>query len=200
MISFEFNRAKMRFVRAKLLVTYFGTALLALSAWGLLQPHLHKNDWLRLLSTVLLCLILREVMVFLQLIALISQGLRKKTPAVVIDQRGVVDNASQFAFGRLTWDQIEKMYPWIWTMRLFGNRWLKMPVIRTEHGVVIVLKDNPDLRARIQSKSWLKKTSFDIEFARGRRWLFIPETVLPVTAKALMEQINTFYIAEVRGY
>ena len=139
-------------------------------------------------------------MVLLEPVAIISGGLRKKVPAIVVDHGGVADNASQFALGQLAWDQIEKMYPWTWIMRLFENRWLRMPAIYTERGFVIVLKNNPDLTAQIQSKSWIKRTPFEVEWARGRRWLFVPEAVLPVTVNALMEQINKFYIAEVRGY
>ncbi len=200
MIAFEFDRPKMRFARAKLLVTYFGLVVLAASAWGLLQPHLHENNWLRLLSTVLLLLVVRQVMVLVEPIAIISSGLKKKMPAIIVDHAGLVDNASVFAVGQLAWDQIEKMYPKSWTMRLFKNRWLRTPVIYNGRGVLIILKDNGDLQARIQSKSWLKKTSFETGFARGRRWLFIPEMVLPITAYDLMSQINKFYVAEVRGY
>ena len=74
-----------------------------------------------------------------------------------------------------------------------------MPVICTERGVVIVLKDNADLRARVQNKSWIRRLAFEAEFAQGRRWFFVPEAVLPVTASDLMKQINEFYVTQVRA-
>lgn len=105
MLAFEFDYAKMRHSMIKLFAAYFGTAVLAASAWGLLQPHLHRNDWLRLLSTVFLCLVVRQVMVLVEPMAIISSGLKKKTPAIIVDQIGIVANASQFALGQLAWDQ-----------------------------------------------------------------------------------------------
>lgn len=125
--------------------------------------------------------------VFLEQALALRRGLRQKTPAVVISHAGITDNASQFAFGQLTWDQIETMYPDEVKLHLITSWWTKLPVVFRQRGVAIWLKNDANL-----SNVWYRSGK--------RRWLFIPEMVLPMTAKDLMTQLNTFYVAEVRGY
>ena len=76
-----------------------------------------------------------------------------------------------------------------------------MPVLFKQHGISIVLKDSADLRPLLANKPrWIRRLSQEWYRPHKGRWLFVPETVLPVTADELMRQLNKFYVAEVRGY
>ena len=76
-----------------------------------------------------------------------------------------------------------------------------MPIIFRQRGLVIMLKESADLRPLLENKPrsgrWIGREWYQ---PGKRRWLFVPEAVLPMSAEDLMTQLNKFYIAEVRGY
>ena len=146
MIAFEFDRAKMRTAYKHLLAVCLSVFLVVTVLGGLLLLHAAAIGWLKWAVRISILLILLQLLDFAPYGGVLHRGLRKRLPAVVINQIGIVDNSSQFALGQLEWDQIEKMYPYEIKSRLIINWWTKMPVIFRQRGVAIILKDSADLR------------------------------------------------------
>ena len=191
MITVEFDQAKMRRYLLRFFAVFLTGAGLAAVITVLLLPDGPMSgamtSWHGWLAVAAGGFVMGQFAVFFEYAMALKRGLKQKTPAVVISHTGITDNASQFAFGQLAWDQIEKMYPYDVKTHLITNWWTKMPVVFKQRGVAIQLKDDANL-----SNVWYRSGK--------RRWLFIPEMTLPVTANDLMSQINKFYVAEVREY
>lgn len=200
MIAFDFDRAKMRRRLIIYSVILVGGLLLVALSGGWALSHIAGLGWTRIIIFVLMITTLVRLIDYARWVGAFGRGVRRKGPAIVINEVGVVDNASDIAPGQLAWGEIEKIYPCDWNSRLLVDRWTKMPVISKQRGVTVILKDGVDFQhlllkrpkiIRLLSKEW---------YASGRgRWLFIPETMLTVTADELMRQLNSFYVAEVRG-
>ena len=200
MVAVEFDRPKMRQYLLKFLAIFLGVMVSALTVMVLLQAHAATTGWPKLLVTLLTGFVIVQAMDYVEYIGLLSRGLGKKIPAVVINQIGIQDNASKFSLGQLAWSEIEKMYPCDCKSRLLANRWRKMPVIFKQHGITIILKDSADLRHLQANKPrWVQKLSQEWYRPRNGRWLFIPEMLLDTPAIEVMERLNQFYVAEVRG-
>lgn len=201
MIAIEFDRPKMRRFFVKFLLIFFGVTGTVVLAVALLEPYTATPQWLGWLVLLFAVAVFAQVVVFLEHAGTLGRGLAKKASAVIINSSGVVDNASRLAPGQLAWVEIERMYPYEVKTHLIAAQWKKIPVTTRQRGVAILLKDSADLRHLLVAKPWLiRLLQKEWYRSRKRRWLFIPEMVLPVTAHDLMRQINTFYVAEVRGY
>ncbi len=204
MIAVEFDRVKTRrrLAFCALVLTGYAT-FVTLLCNGIVSQVVSRGgrrSWTEYVVMAIILITFANFLEYVRWAGILGRTLRRRGSAFAVNKLGIVDNSTEYAFGQLTWGEIEKMYPWSWTTRLFGNRWQKMPVICTERGVVIVLKDNADLLARTQNKPWIRRSSFEAEFAQGRRWFFVPEAVLPITANDLISQINRYYTAEIRGH
>ncbi len=198
-MAVEFDRAKIRHRLTFYALPLTGYAICVALLYSLAISHVGERSWVSYVAVAILLITSVSFLEYVRWAGILGRALRRRGNAFAVNKLGVVDNATDYAFGQLAWNEIEKMYPWSWTTRLLGNRWKQMPVICTERGIVIVLKDNADLRARVQNKSWIRRSAFEAEFAQGRRWFFVPEAVLPVTASDLMKQINEFYMTQVRA-
>jgi hypothetical protein len=197
MISFDFDRPTMR-----RRLTAYSAVLLAWMApafFGLALAHA-ATGWAGWLALGLMWVIVTHSIQYATWVGALSRGLRRKTPAVVVNRDGIVDNASPYALGQLGWDEIEKMYPGDWTVRLFGGRSRRMPVINKQRGIAVILKDGVDLQRCLVGKPKFVRSMARPWYARERgRWLFIPEMMLTVPADELMRQINHFYTTQVLG-
>lgn len=199
MIAFDFDRAKIRRRLATYSAVVLGGYASMFLAWGLSQFHAIGQDW-GWVTTVFILFVGLHVTDYARWLGICRRGLRRKGTALVVNQAGIVDNASEYILGQLNWDEIEKMCPWDWNSRLFVNWWRRMPIISRQRGVMVIFKAGVDFSPRLRDKSWIIRSSFSDRFTRGReRWIFIPDALLTVTADELMVQLNRFYIAEVRG-
>lgn len=198
MIAFDFDRAKMR----RRLATYSVVLLagIAFMFFGLSLSHLVGQGWVGWLVLVLIYVVWIHLIEPLRWVGVLWRGLRRQEAAIVVNQSGVVDNASEYVLGQLSWDEIEKMYPYDWNSRLLLNWWKRMPVISKQRGIAVVVKDGIDLQHLVHGKSRLIRSLTRQWYVSGRgRWLFIPEMVLAVTADELMKSLNDFYTTQVRG-
>lgn len=200
MISVGFNRPKMR----SCLVTYgallVAEVAVAVIACCLSMSHSAFPQWAQWLMLPLMFLMLVPIFEYTQWVGDLWRGLKRKNPAFIINQTGIVDNASNFCLGQLTWDEIQKMYPWDWNSRLILNWWTKMPITIKQRGVVILLKDGVDFQHRVRRNPWIVRLLMKGWCMKERkRWLFIPEMLLDVTAEEFMQGINSFYISQVRN-
>ena len=198
MIAFDFDRAKM----GRRLATYSAILLggFAFMFLGLPLSHSVGTGWEWSILALTL-LVVMHVLPYLLWVGIITRGLRRKGAAIIVNQIGIIDNASDYTLGQLGWEEIEKMYPWDWKSRLLSDRWEKMPVLSKERGIVVELKDGVDLQRLLLGKPRFIRSLTRPWYVGGRgRWLFIPEMVLTVTADDLMTRLNDFYTTQVRGY
>ena len=199
MIAFDFDRAKTQ----RQLMTYsailLGGFVLMLLPWVLSLSRVIGQSW-GWAITVFILLIGVHLTDYARWLGICRRGLRRQGTALVVNQAGIIDNASEYTLGQLNWGEIEKMYSWDWNSRIFVNWWRRMPIISKQRGVMVIFKDGVDFSPRLRDKPWIIRSSFNDRFTRGRRrWIFIPDILLTVTADELMAQLNRFYIAEVRG-
>ncbi len=195
MISFDFDRAKMR----RRLSVYSAIVLGAI-VFGVTLFHVAGRGWAEWAVLGLVYALLPSYFGTMQWVGVLVRGLKRADEAVCVNQKGLVDNASGYALGQLAWDEIEKMYPSDLDIRLFASWWDRMPVISKQRGVVVMLKDGVDFQRCLRGKPKLIQSLSRPWYAAGRRrWLFIPEMALAVTADELMTRLNAFYIAEMRS-
>ena len=198
MIAFEFDRTKMRRKLTMYSALLIGWAVSVALLYNWVIPYTKSISCTRYIVMVVVLLAFGNFLEYLRWIGIFGRGLRRQGKALVVNNLGIMDNATDYTLGQLTWAEIEKMYPWNRTTRLFGNRWQKMPVICRERGIVIYLKEGVSLQTRLQSKSWIRRSSFEAEWSQGKRWLFISESLLDTPADELMRRLNAFYVAQVR--
>ena len=199
MLAFEFDRAKMR--RKFGLYTAASAGGIALTAavivWG--NSHFGSHNWASIAILLLASVVFGNFIDYLRWAGILGRSLMRQGTAVVINREGLVDNATDYALGQITWSEIEKMYPWSWKNHLVSDWLQKMPVICEQRGLMIVLKDGADFQDRLRHKSWIRREAFKSLFVRGqKRWLFVPEMLLDTSAGDLMKRLNGFYSAEVR--
>lgn len=200
MISFDFDRAKMRRRLAAYSAIFLGGIVFLAVSGGLVLSRVGKG-WVGWLVLVLIYVVGVHVIESARWVGALGRGLRRQEPALAINETGVVDNASDIAPGQLAWNEIEKMYPSEWKLRLLLDWWRRMPVISKQRGIVVILKDDVNFQRCLLGKprftQWLTRPWY----VGGRgRWLFIPEIVLTVSADELMLRLNDFYTTQVRGY
>ncbi len=199
MIAFDFDRAKTR----RRLTTYnaivLGSLAFMLLCWDLSLLHVISRGWAWILLVPILFIAVHTTS-YAQWIGVLGRGLKRSGSAVIVNRDGVVDNASDYALGQLTWAEIEKMYPWDWKTWLLVNKPSKMPVLSKERGIVIIFKDEVDFEPRFRGKPWITRSAYKEKLGRGRkRWVFIPDALLTVTADELMTRLNDFYRTQVKG-
>jgi|GEM_PF-7074042 len=199
MIAFDFDRAKTRQRLTSYGMIVLGGFALMLLPWVLSLSRVIGQSW-GWAIVVFILLIGVHLSDYARWLGICWRGLRRQGAALVVNQAGLVDNASEYALGQLTWDEIEKMYPWDWNSRLLVGWWRIMPIISKQRGIVVILKDGVNFQHLLRSKSKIIRLLSKQWYVAGRgRWLFIPEMVLTVTADEMMTQLNRFYSAEVRG-
>jgi len=199
MIGFDFDRAKTRQRLATYSAILLGSFAFMLLSWDLLLVRVIGQNWAWVVL-VLISFVALHTTSYSQWVGTLGRGLRRRGTALVINQEGIVDNASDYTLGQLTWGEIEKMYPWDWKTWLLVNRPSKMPVLTKERGIVIVFKDEIDFEPRYRNKPWITRSAYKEKLGRGRkRWIFIPDVLLTVTADELMTRLNDFYTTQVRG-
>jgi hypothetical protein len=199
MIAFEFDRARTLWKLTLYVLAFVGSVMVIALLCNYTITCIGQGRWI-LWWVVMLVIGAGFVnsLDYIHWIGIFWRSLRHHGSALVVNKIGIIDNATDYTLGQLTWAEIEKMYPWDWTSRLFGNRWPKMPVICRQRGIVICLKEGVSLQTRLQDKSWIRRASFNAEFAQSKRWLFIPEMLLATSADTLMEHLNEFYVTQVR--
>ena len=201
MIAFEFDRPKMRRRLAAYSVILLG-GLGLVTLLGLFSSSHHGSagrSWTWWLVLVLMALLEVRLLDYVLWVGVLIRGLRRQKAAFVVNEAGIIDNASESAVGQLAWGEIEKMYPSNWNSRLLLNWWKRMPVISRQRGVVVVLKDDVDLQHCLAGKSKLVRSLMRQWYESGRgRWLFIPEMAIAVTADEMMTRLNDFYATQVR--
>lgn len=200
MISFDFDRANIRrrliFYGALFLV---GITFVILST-GWFLSRAGGTGWLRALAILVIIAFEVRLVEGAWWVGVLSRGIRRKDAAIVVNDNGVVDNASVYALGELAWNEIEKIYPSDWNSRLIPN-WKKTPVISRQRGIVVILKDSANLQRLLLAKPRLTRLLSKQWYVSGRRRsLFIPEAMLTVSADELMRRLNLFYVTEVRGH
>jgi hypothetical protein len=198
MIAFDFDRAKMR----RRLATYSVVLLagIAFMFFGLSLSHLVGQGWVGWLVLTLIIVVEVHLLDYAVWVGVLGRGLRRKEPALVINETGIIDNASDIAPGQLAWGEIEKMYPCDLNSRLLLNWWTKMPVISKQRGITVILKGGVDLQRCLTGKPKFVQSLTRQWHVSGRgRWLFIPEMALAVTADEAMQRLNDFYTTQVRG-
>ena len=199
MISFDFDRIKTKRRLTLYMAAVLGGLAFMFLSWDLSLFGVIGQGW-GWVILVLALFVATHSAFYAQWIGILGRGLRRSGAAIVVNQYGIVDNASDYILGQLTWAEIEKMYSCDWKTRLITDRWKRMPVLTKERGVVIILKDDVDFETRLRGKSWIIKPAFKEKFKRGREhWVFVPDVLLTVTADELMVQLNRFYVTEVRG-
>jgi hypothetical protein len=111
-----------------------------------------------------------------------TRVLSQNAPALIVDQDGIVDNASNYVLGRITWPEVESV---IATSRYAPN------IQQTFPGIAIVLK-NKDMLLRKKPKILAMWMQMDDEI-KQKRQVFIPQARLDVPVEELVAQINNFH-------
>ena len=200
MISFDFDRAKTRRWIVRYSIVFIGGLLLVALSGGYALSHVTGLGWARIVVLVLVAAVSVHLPDYARWAGVFGRGMRREGPALVINEAGIVDNASDIALGQLAWGEIEKIYLCEWKARLLVDRWTKMPVISKQRGVTVLLKDSVDFQHLLLEKPRIVRLLSKQWYASSRgRWLFIPDALLTVTADELMAQLNRFYVTEVRG-
>ncbi len=198
MISFDFDRAKMR--RRLTFYSISSGAFLSIlfpGYWA--SSHVYGISWAGWLVLAIMFIVGVPLIQNARWVGAFGRGLKRKGAAVIVNKNGIVDNASDCAVGSLAWDEIETMYRWDLNSRLLVNWWERMPVISRQRGIVVILKDSANLQRLLLAKPRLIRLLSKQWYVSGRRrWLFIPEAMLTVSADELMRRLNLFYVTEVR--
>lgn len=116
-----------------------------------------------------------------QLSSLQYKILKRKAPAMIVDQNGIQDNASNYVFEFIPWSEIESV---ILTSRYAPN------IKKTFSGVAVVLKDKKML-LRKKSKLFAMWMMPDDEIMKKRQ-VFIPQGRIDMPVEEVVEQINIF--------
>lgn len=110
-----------------------------------------------------------------------TKTLKQNLPALIVDRNGIVDNASNYMLGRISWVEVESV---IATSRCAPN------IQKTFPGVAIVLK-NKDTLLRKKPKIMAMWMQLDDEIKKKHQ-VFIPQGRIDVPVEELVARINDF--------
>ncbi len=110
-----------------------------------------------------------------------TKTLKQNLPALIVDRDGIVDNASNYMLGRISWVEVESV---IATSRYAPN------IQKTFPGVAIVLK-NKDTLLRKKPKIMAMWMQLDDEIKKKHQ-VFIPQGRIDVPVEELVARINDF--------
>ncbi|MGI4788167.1 MAG: STM3941 family protein [Janthinobacterium lividum] len=158
--------------------------LLAGFVFSLYSALAHLDLWWLLnvcLSVSLIVFIGLATVPAWQLASLQTKILKHNSPAIIVDQNGIQDNASNYAFGFIPWSEVETV---TLTSRYAPN------IKKTFSGIAIVLK-NKDMLLRKKSKLFAMWLMADDE-VKKKRQVFIPQDRIARPIEEVVEQINNF--------